>query len=478
MKKKLLVLLMLCMFMLMLAPLIHAESTACEHVYGEWNTKQDATCTADGMKVRMCSKCGAVDTDTIAATGHAYGEWNTKQDVTCTTDGVKVRICDKCGDVDTDTIPATGHAYGEWNTKQDATCTADGVKVRICGKCGAVDTDTIPATGHAYGEWNTKQDATCTADGVKVRICGKCGAIDTEKIDKRSHQIETIPGMEATCIADGLTEGEKCSACGEVLKEQTVIIAKGHQSEILPGKAATCTEDGLTEGEKCFICGAVLKAQESIPAVGHQYKSSRIAPTTTSFGYTRHTCKVCGDTYKDQWRDKLPSETPQLTPAPVDKIQKYGSIVTDEQGNALPYEYQADAANADMLKIVAGADVDGNYKLALLHITPELLAQLKNENVARICFVVDNAALTFSLDMFDNEDIALITKDMAQLLSGYAIAVDPTTKNDENKAGCRVQVLLAMQDGGKVDITAFADGMQLMLDGKTIEVTESAIYVF
>lgn len=80
--------------------------------------------------------------------------------------------------------------------------------------------------------------------------------------------------------------------------------------------------------------------------------------------------------------------------------------------------------------------------------------------------------------MFDNEDIALITKDMAQLLSGYAIAVDPTAKNDENKVGCRIQVLLAMQDGGKVDITAFADGMQLMLDGKTVEVTESTVYVF
>ena len=67
------------------------------------------------------------------------------------------------------------------------------------------------------------------------------------------HKEEAIPGKAATCTKPGLTEGKKCSICGETLAAQEEIPATGHTEETIPGKAATCTEPGLTDGKKCSV---------------------------------------------------------------------------------------------------------------------------------------------------------------------------------------------------------------------------------
>lgn len=94
--------------------------------------------------------------------------------------------------------------------------------------------------------------------------CGEGEPVDTGC----QHAEEKLAGKEATCTEDGLTEGSKCTLCGEVLKEQETIAAPGHTKETVPGYAATKTEPGLTDGEKCSVCGKVLKQQEEIPATG------------------------------------------------------------------------------------------------------------------------------------------------------------------------------------------------------------------
>ena len=53
-----------------------------------------------------------------------------------------------------------------------------------------------------------------------------------------------------------------------------------HTEEVLPGKDATCEEPGLTEGKKCSECGEILVPQEEIPALGHSYVDGK--------------CTVCG----------------------------------------------------------------------------------------------------------------------------------------------------------------------------------------
>ena len=42
---------------------------------------------------------------------HAYGDWKIVSEATCTQNGTKERICSKCNDKETATIPAVGHNF-------------------------------------------------------------------------------------------------------------------------------------------------------------------------------------------------------------------------------------------------------------------------------------------------------------------------------------------------------------------------------
>ncbi|MBQ4108365.1 MAG: leucine-rich repeat protein, partial [Clostridia bacterium] len=61
-----------------------------------------------------------------------------------------------------------------------------------------------------------------------------------------------------------------------------------HTEEIIPGVEATCTEDGLTEGKKCSDCGEILVEQKKKDAVGkHKFENS-------------YTCTLCNtEIYKE-----------------------------------------------------------------------------------------------------------------------------------------------------------------------------------
>ena len=198
-----------------------------------------------------------------------------------------------------------------------ATCTEDGNEAYYkCSECGKYFSDeagnseisledtVIAATGHKVEKLPGKA-ATCTEDGLtegeKCSVCGE--VIKAQEVIKSSgHTPEVVPGKAATCTEDGLTDGEKCSVCGEVIKAQQVIKSSGHTVEKLPGKAATCTEDGLTEGEKCSVCGEVIKAQQVIKSSGH---TPEVVPgkaaTCTEDGLTEgEKCSVCGEVIKAQ----------------------------------------------------------------------------------------------------------------------------------------------------------------------------------
>ena len=60
-----------------------------------------------------------------------------------------------------------------------------------------------------------------------------------------------------------------------------------HVEEVMPAVEPTCTKTGLTEGKRCSECGEVLVAQETVPALGR----------TTESG----TCERCGQSFGD-WR--------------------------------------------------------------------------------------------------------------------------------------------------------------------------------
>lgn len=103
---------------------------------------------------------------------------------------------------------------------------------------------------------------------------------------------EAIP---ATCTKEGRAEGKHCN-CGKINVIPTAIPATGHTEETIHGKEATCTETGLTDGSKCSVCGEILVEQTTIETIDHMgTDASRIPPKIGIEGRKAGIiCKMCG----------------------------------------------------------------------------------------------------------------------------------------------------------------------------------------
>ena len=216
------------------------------------------TCTEAGYTTYTCTDCGDTFTaDDVAALGHTEVTVTGKA-ATCTatglTDGKKCTVCDTITVAQT-TIAALGHTEVTVTGKA-ATCTAtgltDGKKCSVCNTVTVAQT-VISTIAHTE-ETVTGKAATCTAtgltDGKKCTVCGTVTVSQTT-IAKLEHSEETVPGRLATCTATGLTDGKKCTVCGTVTVVQTTISAIGHSwLEATTEAPKTCLACGLTEGDK------------------------------------------------------------------------------------------------------------------------------------------------------------------------------------------------------------------------------------
>ena len=262
------------------------------HIYGDPIVLKPATCTTNGIAKSTCAACGKTKYEIIKAE-HKVDEYIVETPATCTEPGSMIGVCSSCGKEIEKAIPATGHDYVEVTGDQ-------GITYKVCLNCGDeihcehANTETLPAV-----------EATCTeaglTEGVKCTDCGETLKAQ-EEIPALGHTEEIVPAVDATCAEAGHTEGVKCSVCGETLSGMEEIPALDHTIEVITGKAATCTESGLTDGEKCSVCNEILKAQEEIPALGHTVETiTGKAATCTESGLTDgEKCSVCGETLKAQ----------------------------------------------------------------------------------------------------------------------------------------------------------------------------------
>ena len=233
-------------------------------------------------------------------------------------------VNDNCGalflKVGDDYVPTTieevtlpkAHTYGELIAEKEATCTEAGTAAHYeCSTCHTlfVDKDgvktevteeelVIAAKGHSYGEWTLTDEPTQTEKGSAKRTCTVCGNEETTVVpvltDTTVWTVETHP---STCTQAGTST--YTSQYGTVV---VTLELAAHTEEVMPAKEPTCTETGLTEGKKCSVCGEILEEQQIVPAKGHQYDDGVVTtqPTCTDKGVKTFTCAVCGATKTEE----------------------------------------------------------------------------------------------------------------------------------------------------------------------------------
>ena len=115
---------------------------------------------------------------------------------------------------------------------------------------------------HAFGEWKTTKEPSCTEDGIETRTCS-CGESEKETISAFGHTEETVPGTPATCTESGLTDGKKCTVCGEFTVNQEGIFSIDHDIESrvvndeqgIPITIFTCKRDSCEFIKSEYISG-------------------------------------------------------------------------------------------------------------------------------------------------------------------------------------------------------------------------------
>ena len=104
--------------------------TDCMHPNTEWVVTDEPTCTATGLKVLVCSDCGAMlNIENIPANGHTFSdEWTIDVEPTATTPGIKSHHCIYCDAVTDETeiepltpvLPGDVNGDGKFNSKDIA----------------------------------------------------------------------------------------------------------------------------------------------------------------------------------------------------------------------------------------------------------------------------------------------------------------------------------------------------------------------
>ena len=215
------------------------------------------TCTTEGKtEGKHCSECGEIliAQTVIPVISHTYDD-NSDKD------------CNVCG---YERDLSCSHLETEIIVGRNATCTVtgltDGTKCKACGDILVAQEEiallphievidsAVASTCTTKGKTEGKHCSVCntillaqqetpivahTYDNQNDESCNVCGAI--RDITCAHTEVETIVGYNATCTQTGLTEGKRCSGCGDILVAQQIIAATGEHNYV-NGICSVCAD--------------------------------------------------------------------------------------------------------------------------------------------------------------------------------------------------------------------------------------------
>ncbi len=264
------------------------------------------TCQSVGYTMDVCNACGyegaQYDVKNADPNAHVWGEWTSGRESTCTSQGERSRVCRMCATREDALLPLADHKWKPIVTAP--TCMSDGYTQDKCAACGETgekyDMIARSAAYHQWGEFTVVTQPACETAGEQERVCSLCGAKHRQSIEAAGHAGEkrTVePGCE-----DGYTV-EICRICNREISVRTNIKPAVHAFGTWTIAAEPACDVPGSETRICAACGFVQ--QREIPAPGHDFVEATKKPTCESDGYSALVCKICG--YEENITDIVPA---------------------------------------------------------------------------------------------------------------------------------------------------------------------------
>lgn len=147
------------------------------------------------------------------------------------------------------------------------------------------------------------------------------------------------------------------------------IVSCAHSEvEVLPAVPATCEKDGLTEGKRCTECGETIVEQEVVKATGHKWDNGTVTKpaTATETGVKTFTCTVCKKTKTEVIQKLTTNNTVNndttKKPETIETSLKTGTKVTDKKSKAV---YKVTGNNTVQYTKASGKKVRKAKKVAI-----------------------------------------------------------------------------------------------------------------
>ncbi|MBQ7172880.1 MAG: choice-of-anchor L domain-containing protein [Clostridia bacterium] len=348
------------------------NSNPCDHIWDAGEVVEPG-CVTWGYTIHTCLQCGATYRDqyTDPIGSHDWGEWIIDFPATQEEEGLKHRVCQRCGLEDYRTIPVDS-ARAIILSEEDVVMIGDTITFRVelvgCDPITAmsmellfdedkfdfvesrwiVNADMQDATFNkaTAGWWDATNvntevfeftlrareatPATVVSCLAKIELPGVGYKIELptevkevaivnclhenghyESIDGTYHVFVCdgcgyhsvglhVPGetveenrIEATCNENGSYDlVVYCELCGEELERETVVIPQTHLDLVYGYRYPTCTEPGHNI-VACLSCGYWNETEDpSAPALGHDWELvDRQDPTCLEDGWEHYVCR-------------------------------------------------------------------------------------------------------------------------------------------------------------------------------------------
>ena len=296
----------------------------CDICKAEYGEKADHTFVSkhdDTQHWKECSACGAPDPDS-PKTNHIFGEWETVTDSSCTETGTKKRTCTACDYSEIGVIEMKAHT-ADHHDRVEPTCTTTGSieywQCSVCNKkfsdaaCTTEVTDvTLPMAAHTLTKTDAKA-ATCTEAGnTEYWTCSACGTWFLNGSGEHAitdHNSVVIPATGHTADdsgwnSNGTNHWHVCATCKEKFDEAahtggTATCSSKAVCDVCKAEYGTKTNhtfiskhDNTQHWKECNACGAL---DPDNPKTNHTFGEWETVTDSscTATGTKKHTCTAC-----------------------------------------------------------------------------------------------------------------------------------------------------------------------------------------